>query len=229
MPQVLFDPVNADKLALYIAFTAAIQPQDPFCEPYEGGIKLGSCASAGFQYKHTNEPGRKITWAGYPHGENPDFGPSTAFIEICIKGCGCCPEKGMLYNPGAVPACGAKPALPYCEDGPNSYDPHALPLKHEWCGVCGPMLNEPRFIDFYFAHKVQNVCEPRNAAERGGAVASLRHVHAAVGLLGSRTGVCVARPETDGDVRGEGLLLHLRLRAHVQLGLCFVQIRKSFR
>ena len=167
MPPALFDPANADMLALYIAFTADVQLQDPFCRPYEGGIKLGSCASAGFKYTHANEPGRLITWAGYPHGENPDFGPSTVFTEACVKGCGCCPEMGMLYNPGAVPACaaGAKPALPYCEDGPNKYDPHAPPLKHEWCGVCGPMLNEPRFIDFYFAKPVQNVCAPRNAAK----------------------------------------------------------------
>ena len=152
----------------YIAFTAAIQPQDAFCRTYEpefGSIKFGSCASVGFKYKHANEPGRRITWAGYPHGENPSFYPSTVFINTCIQGCGCCTEKGMLYNPGTVPACAAGTALPSCDDGPNPYDPHAPPLKHEWCGVCGPMLNEPRFIDFYFAHKVQNACEPRNATE----------------------------------------------------------------
>ena len=114
MPAALFYPANADKLALYIAFTAAIQPQDPYCTAYNGGIQLGSCASAGFKYKHANEPGRKITWAGYPHGENPDFGPSTVFLETCVKGCSCCPEIGMLYNPGTVPECaaGARPGVP---------------------------------------------------------------------------------------------------------------------
>ena len=168
MPQALFDPANADKLALYIAFTAAIQPQDPFCRPYQGGIQLGTCASAGFKYQHVNEPGRRITWAGYPHEANPNFGPSTVFLETCVKGCGCCPEKSMLYNPGAVAACAVPGVLPTCKDGPSPNDPrdspHASPLKHGWCGVCGPLLNEPRFIDFYFAHMVQNVCEPRSAA-----------------------------------------------------------------
>lgn len=201
MPPALFDPANADKLALYIAFTVAIQPQDPLCRPYNGGIQLGSCASAGFKYKHANEPGRNITWAGYPHEENHNKPQqtSTAFLETCVKGCGCCPEKGMLYNPGAVPACaaGASPALPSCEDGPNLYDPHALALKHEWCGVCGPMLNEPRFIDFYFAHKVQNVCEPRNAAAPSRACAAsttqlacLAHALQCAWRIPKQTGAC---------------------------------------
>ena len=195
----LFDPANAAQLALYIAFTTAIQPQDPYCKAYEGGITLGSCASAGFKYKHANEPGRRITWAGYPHGENPDFGPSTVFIETCVKGCGCCPETGMLYNPGAVPACaaGATPALPYCDDGPNPYDPDAPALKHEWCGVCGPMLNEPRFIDFYFAHKVQRVCDPRDTAGPSRACAAattplacLAHVRECAWRTPKQTGTC---------------------------------------
>ena len=170
IPKALFQPANADKLALYIAFTKAIQPQDPFCRtryPDFGSIKLGTCASAGYEHEHANEPGREITWGGYPHGRNPDFGPSTDFVKACVDGCGCCPEPGLLYHPGAVPECPAvgRPSLPYCHNGFNKYQPHAPALRHEWCGVCGPTMNAPHFVDFYFASAVPNVCDPRDAAD----------------------------------------------------------------
>jgi len=165
IPKAMFQPENADKLALYIAFTSDIQPQDPFCNDGSGGqatVTPGTCASVGYKYTHANEPGRKVTWGGYPHGVNPDFGPSTVFQKACIDGCGCCPSLAMLYNPGRIPACTAG-LLPTCRDAPSPS--HPAPLAHEWCGVCGPTLNAPRFIDFYFAHKIQSVCDPRNTAD----------------------------------------------------------------
>jgi hypothetical protein len=126
IPPSLFKPEHSLELSLYIKFTEGVQLQDPLCAgAYSSNPKLGSCASQGYKYKHSNEPGRRIPWAGYPHGSNPDFGPSVVFENACLTGCGCCANTSTQFNPGSLPAC-RPPAPPTCGDTPSPGNP-------EWC------------------------------------------------------------------------------------------------
>ena len=170
IPPALFKPEHSRELSEYISFTEGIQMQDPFCggaaSTFSGANnpKLGNCASQGYKYKHANEPGRRIVWAGYPHGTNPNFSPSVVFEKACLAGCGCCANTTTQANPGSLPECAAgggssnTTAPPTCGDTPG-------PNAPEWCGVCGPTLNADRDVDFYFATRVRNVCEPRTPAD----------------------------------------------------------------
>ena len=105
IPPSLFKPEHCLELRQYIKFTENIQVQDPLCAGPENNPKLGSCASQGYKYKHSNEPGRRISWAGYPHGSTPDFGPSVVFEKTCLAGCGCCANTSTQFNPGSLPEC----------------------------------------------------------------------------------------------------------------------------
>jgi len=154
IPQSLFKPEYRSILNQYIAFTEDIQMQDPYCSGFQNPT-LGTCASRGYKYKHANFPGRRIAWAGYPHGQNPSFYPSVVFEKACLAGCGCCANTTTQYHPGLLPECTGSAAAPTCGDTPNSSAP-------EWCGVCGPKLNNDRDVDFYFTTKVQNECVPRD-------------------------------------------------------------------
>jgi hypothetical protein len=160
MPKALFEPQFAKELAEYIEFTKGIQIQDPFCGAAgDPNPKRGTCASQGYKYKHANELGRRIAWGGFPHGPNPDFGPSTVLQKACLANCGCCVNTSVLYNPGVLPECAS--------DAPKKVPPctnfhHPVPFLYGICGVCTPSFNEERFIDFYFTTKVQNVCELRD-------------------------------------------------------------------
>ena len=109
IPPSLFKPEHSLELSLYIKFAEGVQMQDPFCGGAENGgnPKLGSCASQGYKYKHANEPGRRIAWAGYPHGSIPDFGPSVVFEKACFAGCGCCANTSTQADPGSLPGCKA--------------------------------------------------------------------------------------------------------------------------
>ena len=162
IPAALFKPENANKLALYIKFTEDIQIADPFCSGVKTATsmpKLGSCASRGYKYKHVNEPGRRIEWAGEEHGSNPSFEPSVAFEKACLSGCGCCANTTTQANPGRLPECSTQQRVPVCGD-------EIKPGVPEWCGVCGPTLNADRDVDFYFSTRVENVCQPRKSADK---------------------------------------------------------------
>jgi len=179
MPANLFLPANRATLQAYINYTQSINLySDDYCQGFQTNHPtLGSCADQGYKYKHANEPGREIQWAGRPRVDpvDPQPGyPSPVFEQTCFEGCGCCanfstqvdPAKGTLekvpccsYNPFR-PGCDLKRRPPTCGDKPISGNP-------AWCGICGPTLNSDRFIDFFFSSKVQSVCEPIAGADKG--------------------------------------------------------------
>ena len=201
----MFQPENADKLALYIAFTSDIQPQDPFCNDGSGGqatVTPGTCASVGYKYTHANEPGRRVAWGGFPHGLSPDFGSSTVLQKACLTGCGCCMNTSVLYYPGTLPEC-----------APGYYPGKKLPMCTECapsgcdgvCALCAPSFNAERDIDFYFTSKVQNVCELRDG---GGSdptcsaattpLACLAHPLKCAWRTPTATGTCISTGTVDG-------------------------------
>ena len=132
IPPSLFKPEHSLELRQYIKFTENVQMQDPLCAGPENNPKLGSCATQGYKYKHSNEPGRRISWAGYPHGSTPDFGPSVVFEKTCLAGCGCCANTSTQFNPGSLPECRPgrgkdNTTVLTCGDTPRPGGP-------EWCG-----------------------------------------------------------------------------------------------
>ena len=211
MPKNIFEPEFATQLASYIAFTQSILIQDPFC----GGKidtpvgnpnpKLGTCASQGFKYAHANEPGRTLAWAGFPHGINPDFAPSTVLQQECLDSCGCCVNTSVLYNPGVLPECAADAYAPTRPPPCTNCPPSGCDGV---CGLCAPSFNAPRFIDFYFTTKVQNVCEPRDGSGGVSAICSaattplacLAHPFTCAWRTPTSNGTCIST----GTVAGTG-------------------------
>lgn len=172
MPKELFAPRFAQNLAEYIKFAEDIQIQANILCQYPGekpsgeisrsnNPKLGTCASQGYKYKHANEPGRRITWGGYPHGQGGGVGPSTVLQKTCLTDCGCCVNTSVLYPPQSAP--GLDPPAPECApDAPKKVPPCTKIESRGICGVCTPSFLAERFIDFYFTTKVQRVCELRD-------------------------------------------------------------------
>ena len=66
IPAILFRPENRATLQAYITYTQSINLySDDYCEGWTTNHPaLGSCADQGYKYKHANEPGREIQWAG---------------------------------------------------------------------------------------------------------------------------------------------------------------------
>ena len=66
MPAILFLPANRATLQAYINYTQSINLySDDYCQGFQTNHPtLGSCADQGYKYKHANEPGREIQWAG---------------------------------------------------------------------------------------------------------------------------------------------------------------------
>jgi hypothetical protein len=203
IPPSLFKPEHSLELSEYIKFTEDIQMQDPFCAGVQNP-KLGSCSDQGYKYKHANEPGREITWAGYPHGINPNFYPSVVFEKTCLSGCGCCANIGTQAQPGSLPECNISSTVPTCTDTP-------VPSAPEWCGVCGPTLNADRFVDFYFTTRVQNVCEPKTDADKTlcaaatGALSCRSHPRRCVWRAPGSLGQCVLGNSTVCEDSGGGV------------------------
>jgi len=184
IPPSLFKPENSATLQAYINYTQGIQLfEDGHCAGFDTKHPtLGSCADQGYKYKHANQPGRVIGWAGRPQvvpvDPQPAY-PSPVFEMACLDGCGCCANystqvdggdpDGLIpccHDPRAYPTpakCGRVPLPLACSDTPLRNATHSYP---EWCGLCGPTLNSDRFIDFYFPSKVQSVCEPRAEADK---------------------------------------------------------------
>ena len=66
IPAILFRPENRATLQAYITYTQSINLySDDYCEGWTTNHPaLGSCADQGYKYKHANQPGREIQWAG---------------------------------------------------------------------------------------------------------------------------------------------------------------------